>query len=60
MIEKYRCLTTCSPFIQGENYCGRLIIIDLFGEKMEIYEMYPHDGEKPIIMPCEYFKEVPR
>ena len=55
-MKEYKCIRTCLPFVQGDIYQGRLIVFHVCGTIFESYEMYPHDGEPPIIMSCEKFE----
>ncbi|MDB8552172.1 hypothetical protein [Turicibacter sanguinis] len=57
-MKKYECIRSCLPFVQGDVYQGREIVFDVFGTKVECYEMYPHDREHYIIVPCDRFKEI--
>ena len=57
-MKEYRCIRTCLPFVQGDIYKGRLIVFHVCATIFESYEMYPHDGEPPIFMPCEKFEEI--
>ena len=52
-MKEYKCIRTCLPFVQGNIYQGRLIVFHVCGTIFESYEMYAHDGEPPIFMPCE-------
>lgn len=57
-MNEFECIKTCLPFIEGYVYRGRFAVINVFGDKIDICEIYPHDSENFIIMPRSYFNQL--